>query len=120
MEHLFLSTVQAAHFLIERGQAVNDRDWFDLSPLHYAVKHDVELVDLLIQSGADIDVADHEDHKTPLYIAAELGNANIVRYLLGRGADPQISDLFGDTPRDVAREKGFDEIESIFMEFSAN
>ena len=40
----FLSAIQAVHFLIERGQAVNDRDWFDLSPLHYAVKHDVELV----------------------------------------------------------------------------
>jgi ankyrin repeat protein len=36
--------------------------------------------------------------KTPLHLAAQLGYANMVSFLLEKGADPLIKDLSGRTP----------------------
>jgi uncharacterized protein len=77
----------------------------------------MELMELLLQHGADINAQvsgtktysmriarapSANESKTALHIAAEEGKADLVRYLLGKGADTQIRDAGGQKPIDVA------------------
>lgn len=44
-------------------------------------------------------------NQTPLYYAAKYGNANLVKYLLSKGADPTISDQYGVNPLIIAAQR---------------
>ena len=80
----------------------------------------IELLDVLVAAGADVNariadtnpltarvgrqpssVTDREG-QTALYGAARLGWANVVDYLLAKGADPNVVDAHGLTPVDAA------------------
>ncbi len=68
------------------------------SALHYAAHQGREdLVRLLINHGATIDVRDENDF-TPLHSAAWAGNLGMVKLLIESGADVQASNRFEDTP----------------------
>ncbi|MDG2221521.1 MAG: acyltransferase family protein [Rubripirellula sp.] len=80
-------------------------------PLHLAVaKSDVQMVALLVDSGADIDVAawqalgDQLAGSTPLHWAAGAGEEEIVILLLDRGADVNSVDIKNRTPLDLAKQ----------------
>lgn len=45
----------------------------------------------------DTNCADY-DKRTPLHVAATMGNLEVCEYLLGRGADPNAVDVHGHTP----------------------
>ena len=68
------------------------------SALHYAVQlgHE-DMVRLLIEHGATIDVRDRND-LTPLHNAAWAGNIGMVTLLIEAGADAQATTPDGDTP----------------------
>ncbi len=55
----------------------------------------------LLDQGCDINGSNGEG-ETVLHTAARNGDAEFVRYLLGRGADPRAVDDLGDTPLDNA------------------
>jgi len=57
-------------------------------PLGMVLAHsgDIELVQLLIQKGADVNALDHAGN-TPLHYAAESGNIPLIRILLDAGAN---------------------------------
>ncbi|WZD65211.1 Ank protein [Pseudocowpox virus] len=61
-----------------------------------------EVVELLVQAGADVNVCG-EAHKTPLHVhcAGFEVEASIVELLLRAGADPEALDDYGLTPADV-------------------
>ena len=75
------------------------------APLHYAARYvNIEVIDLLIGSGADVNRGMTEDSDdlpagtTPLHFAAQ-GKALIaLKRLLEAGADPNIADSAGQTP----------------------
>lgn len=57
------------------------------SPIHdAAVAGDVELVELLIENGADVDDRDVHGY-TPLILAIQAGNTDIAKVLIDNGAD---------------------------------
>jgi len=56
------------------------------------------MVDLLLRSGADINVIEPRTGKTPLHIAADLGQTALVKELLRRGARVDAPDVLGETP----------------------
>ena len=72
-------------------------------PLHHAASEgDKEAVELLIDSGADVnarctDADDIHDGNTPLHFAAH-GHFGCISHLLAAGADPNISNSAGQTP----------------------
>jgi ankyrin repeat protein len=68
-----------------------------LALINAAKKGDSEVVEALLDSGADINARD-EQNQTALHQAASKGHTPIVKFLLERGADVNAKNLFGQTP----------------------
>lgn len=66
-----------------------------------ASTNNTELVEKLLQSGADPNSSDVHK-RSPLHLAACRGYADIVRALLRHGANPNIKDTLGNTPLHLA------------------
>ena len=93
--------------LIAQKSDVNGTRADGSTALHWAVYWDnAEAVDLLLKSGADTKAANRLN-ATPLYIAAENGNAAMVQKLLAGGADPNQTVLSqSETPLMFAARSG--------------
>ena len=55
----------------------------------------------LLRRGVPIDVTDREGN-TPLHFAAGAGKTELVGYLIGKGADVNAVNLYGDSPLERA------------------
>lgn len=86
--------------------------------LHHAIERhsdNIAILSLLLGKGADINSTMYEDHYpsralfsfmdlgTPLHKAAELGKADVVRYLVSKGANLNNKDAKGRTALEYAR-----------------
>mmetsp|Transcript_6714 Transcript_6714/g.8776 ORF Transcript_6714/g.8776 Transcript_6714/m.8776 type:complete len:582 (-) Transcript_6714:1574-3319(-) len=72
-----------------------------LRPLHWAVQNPSqsrEVIELLLQYGADPNSVSLNELLTPLHIAAVLCNEDVVRVLIEAGANVNAADRDGDTP----------------------
>jgi len=89
--------------LIERKAEVNKPGW---APLHYGATHSGErslpVVRLLLEHHAFID-AQSPNGTTPLMMAAQYGNAQVVKLLLEEGADTAMKNEQGLSAIDFAR-----------------
>ncbi len=68
----------------------------------------------LVKRGARIDAQDRFGH-TPLMAAAHAGNLDLVRVLLGAGADPTRKDVDGQTALDWAASGGHEETATALL-----
>lgn len=95
---------EGASELIKQGADVNDRDYAGNTALHdAALKGHIDIVRLLLDNGAEIDIRSGvTDLDTPLIDAASHGHVDIVKLLLDRGADPRIYNAQGKTALDFA------------------
>lgn len=74
--------------------------------MHYSViQHNYELIDMLVDNGADIDVQ-NADGQTPLMVAAKAGDEKLTDYLLDYGADKKQRDKAGRTALQLAESNG--------------
>jgi ankyrin repeat protein len=130
--------VDAARLLLEHGALVDLPSVHGITPLMAAAGHAsgrfgdqrpnadqaekraIELIDLFLAAGADINAKITDDSsrsanvgrqpnavterkgQTALYGAAKNGWASVVEHLLANGADPNVTDALGKTPVDAA------------------
>jgi ankyrin repeat protein len=88
--------------LLEHGANVNQRDKYDITPLHIAASNNnSELCELLLNYGADITAGD-KFKKTSLHKASYFRCLEVCELLLNRGADMNAKDDKGETPLDMA------------------
>ncbi|MCC6695719.1 MAG: ankyrin repeat domain-containing protein [Candidatus Hydrogenedentes bacterium] len=64
---------------------------------------DTEALGLLLDQTPDFVNLPGSSNNTPLHSAAGYGNADVVKMLLERGADPTATNDFGQTPLDIAK-----------------
>jgi ankyrin repeat protein len=93
----------------------------DVSPLHEAARFGhTPVVQLLIDhDNTSINLVDNEQW-TPLHFAAFNDDVDMVRYLLGKGADFQKSDDWQCAPLDIAIESGCWNSALLLLEASQN
>nr|XP_047126785.1 serine/threonine-protein phosphatase 6 regulatory ankyrin repeat subunit A-like [Hydra vulgaris] len=84
--------------LSRSAEQINARCAIGRTALHFAAgnKH-LELVQLLLGQGAEIDAQD-KNGWTPLHYAADAGSTDIVIFLVQMGAQPSIEDMDGKAP----------------------
>jgi len=85
-----------ATFLIAHGANVNARTVRSVTPLHKAVEFP-ELIDLLVDAGADVHAADAFG-RTPLHWAARANQPMSVQRMISLGADVNAIDCDRETP----------------------
>lgn len=103
-----VEAVQA--MLTQHPQLVNIR-YDRATPLHFAaLENHGKIVDVLLNSGADLEARDDEFNMTPIGWANEKGHQQMVRYLYEKGANVNLYSAvaFGleDRVRDLLRDDG--------------
>ena len=84
------------------------------TPLYIAANRGhIDIVEKLIAAGCDVDKAKTTTGTTPLFIAAQKGHIDIVKQLLENGANKLLCDSDGDSPLDVARVWGHNNIAAL-------
>lgn len=68
------------------------------TPLHIACNLQLtDIVKLLINNGANVDLQDYNNEVSPLHYCVHLNNPELVGLLLKHGAQPNIQDVVGNT-----------------------
>ena len=95
--------IEIIKLLIENGADVNNKNFIDSSPLHYAVElKNTEIIKLLIDKGADVNNK-NSFGDTPLHRAV-FNSLENTKILIENGADIKAKDKDGKTPLDIAKD----------------
>ncbi|XP_064606437.1 uncharacterized protein LOC135471236 isoform X2 [Liolophura sinensis] len=90
------------------------------SPLHHAVERGHgKLVEILIDFGADVNIAD-KDNVRPLHLAACRGSVEIAEALINAQAVVDVRDRWGTTPLHHAAEQGQEDVTRLLVEYGAS
>lgn len=109
----YFKHLDVAQRLLDAGMNARHQNWHRTTLLHHvAWEGDLAKAALLLNYGAEIDAVDDEFRSTPLALAAKAGRAEVVRFLLERGANPNKSAAPWATPLAWALRKAHAEIAS--------
>lgn len=93
------SQSEVLRMLIDCGADVRRRDRDGRTALHMvAFADNLSLAEVLVENGAELDVLDDIIGETPLNTAAAHDRHDMMRFLLERGADVNLSDKHKQTP----------------------
>jgi uncharacterized protein len=102
---------------LSKGADVNVQNENGDAALHYAGCCD--LVELLVKSKEDVDIKNRE-RETPLMIATDHGDKEVVALLLDRGANVDAQDIEGRTALMKAATRGYKDIVKVLLQHKAN
>ena len=75
-------------------------DWL---PQFFVFTGHIEIIELLISSGADVNAKTKKYGQTLLHYAANMGQKEIAQLLIAKGVDVNAKDKDGETPLDRTR-----------------
>jgi ankyrin repeat protein len=88
-----VKTSELTEFLFQQGMDASRPNWLGVTALHhFAMKGDIGRAAIYLDEGADLNARDEDICSTPLGWAAKFGRAEMVSYLLSRGAAPRLPD----------------------------
>lgn len=110
--------LQIAHLLLDAGIDVNATDRLERTALHVAAGayySEAEVVQLVrrVLALKPLVNARTTGGVTPLWLAAEKGQAQVVALLLEAGADPSLGNARGVSPVEIARQRGYLDVERL-------
>jgi ankyrin repeat protein len=92
------------------------QDEHSMTALHYAIlTSNLEIVDYLMRDS-DVNAVDQKG-RSPLHLAAEIGDLDIVRQLIRRGAKIKANDKNGRTPLGVAVDNGNSDVVKLLLNY---
>jgi ankyrin repeat protein len=98
------------------GDYINEKDFVGNLPLFSAISSgNVELVKLLLDNGADLNVQ-NKYGESPLHKACSGGHASIVKLLLEKGVGLNAQDKYGESPLHKACFSGYYNIVKLLLE----
>ena len=107
--------------LLERGADVQTARPDGMTALHWAaMRSDLELADMLLYAGANLEATTRLGRHTPLHVAGRSGRAPVVRALLEAGADPHARTASGATPLHLAAQAGNAEAVAALLDHGAD
>jgi hypothetical protein len=116
----YFKRLDSAAYMMEKGMNPNTMSWQRVSVLHDMThKGLLDKADLLVKHGADLNSIDDAYQSTPLGLAVRWGQADMVRYLLAKGADPNKAGAAWAAPLAWARKKGYPAIENTLVNAGA-
>jgi ankyrin repeat protein len=100
--------------LLRWGANVDLRNAQGATALHdAALAGKLDVVQLLVEKGANVNAKDNESGATPLHHAASWGRTEVVTFLLENGADASIRTKGGDTALESAVVAGQKEVAEL-------
>jgi uncharacterized protein len=105
-----LAQIEETTAFSDLQMSITTRSIFGDYPIHaVALWQDKEGVEILLKHGADINsIGDNAE--TPIYGALKPGNEEFLRFMIDRGARIDVRNNDGDTPADLARALGHEDI----------
>ncbi|KAJ1665576.1 phosphate system positive regulatory protein pho81 [Coemansia sp. RSA 1646] len=104
-------------FLLLESNAEMTTNIQGIHPIHVAARSGyVEILRLLLQHSAPVDVVDKDLGWTPIFYAASEGHAEIIRILLEAGANAKAVDEVGHTPAYYASYEGHSNCADVLLE----
>ena len=90
---------------------------FGWAALHYACNYGhLEIAELLLDHGANIEVRGIDRHDTPLSVASYQGHLSITNFLLDRGANINVCNKYGCNPLHGACESGQESTAKLLLD----
>ncbi|XP_054715452.1 histone-lysine N-methyltransferase EHMT1-like [Uloborus diversus] len=113
--------VEVVHYLVKKGALVDFKGENGMCSLHLAAKNgNLDILKILMNSR-DIDVNSQDDgYWTPIVWASEHDHFHVVRYLLRRGANPNLKDNEGNTGLHWAAFSGSVDICYLYLDYGCD
>ena len=107
---------------LDAGVDINARDENGSTPLHWAaLEGHKDIVELLINRGAEVNATSEIGGWTPLHMAASKNHIQVVSFLIKKGADEDAKAIIGGwTPLHWAALEGHKDIVELLIKLGAN